>query len=209
MWLDSGRKDRKFVTHRKFLVVSLLALAILLAGCGGDEAGNPTSTAAQNGQTGDPNTLAPLTTGREVQAPDGRYSLHVPGEWVQYDDPIAELAFRTVGEDPALSLNVVREDVGDNPRVQAYAEEARDRIGSIYSNVVSLSLTPVKIGSIEAYRWIYTASVGQREHLFYQLYVVESGQGFVLTGSAPIAADMNSVSSTFDSIGGSLTFARG
>lgn len=197
------------MTCSKLLALSLLALTAVLAGCGGDGADAPSGTATSIGQSGAPNRLAPLTTGRDVQAPDGRYSLRVPGAWVQYDDPIAELAFRTVGEEPALSLNVVREDIGNNPRVQAYAEAARVRIGNIYSNVTSLSLTPVKIGSLEAYRWIYTASVGQRQRLFYQLYLIEGGQGFVLTGSAPLAADAASVSAMFDSIGGSLTFARG
>ena len=197
------------MTHWKSLVFSLLVLAPLLAGCGGDAAGDPTSTTAPDAQAGSPNVLQALATGRDVLAPDGRYSLRVPGEWVQYDDPVAELAFRTVAEDPALSLNVVREDLGDNQRVQVYAEEARDRIRNIYRNVMSLSLSPVRIGALEAYRWIYTASVGARERLFYQLYVVEGGQGFVLTGSAPVAADLPTVRSMFDGIAGSLTFARG
>jgi hypothetical protein len=209
MWLDSGRKDRTFVTHRKSLGAWLLALAVLLAACGGDDNSDPTSTTATDDATRAPNALAPLKTGRDVQAPDGRYSLRVPGEWVQYDDPIAELAFRTVGEDPSLSFNVVREDVGDNPRVQAYAEDARNNIGNTYSNVISLSLTAVKIGTVDAYRWIYTATVGQRQHLFYQVYVVEHSQGFVLTGLAPMGTDVDTVRSTFDAIVGSMTFARG
>lgn len=209
MWLDSGRKDRNSVTRWKSRVFYLLVLALLLAGCGGAEAGDPTSTTAPAGQTGGPIVLQASTTGQDVLAPDGRYSLRVPGEWVQYDDPFAELAFRTVAEDPALALNVVREEIGENPRVQVYAEEARDRIGRNYRNVVSLSLSPVRIGGLEAYRWIYTASVGAQERLFYQLYVVDGGEGFVLTGSAPVDANPDAIRPIFDGIAGSLTFARG
>jgi len=182
---------------------------MLLAACGGDDSANPASTAADAGQPGGPNVLQPLTTGRDVQAPDGRYSLRVPGEWVQFDDQISELSFRTVAEDPALALNVVREDVGGTARVQAYAEEAREDVGRIYKNVNSFSLSPVRIGTLEAYRWIYTATIGEQSRLFYQLYVIEGGQGFVLTGYAPLDADLSSVRSTFDSIAGSLNFARG
>lgn len=189
----------------------MFLLALLLAGCGsGDGSGNgnpnPTGT---SGPANGPNVLQPLTSGRDVQPSDGRYSLRVPGEWVQYDDPIAELAFRTVAETPSLSMNVVREEVPDNPRVQVYAEEARERIARLYRNVNSMSLAPVKIGNIEAYRWIYTASVGQQQRLFYQVYIVDGGQGFVLTGSAPISADVPTVREMFDAIAGSLTFARG
>ncbi len=197
------------MTHRTSLVSCLVCLCLLLTACGGDDAGNPTSTPAGAGQQGGPNVLQPLTTGREAQAEDGRFSLRVPGEWVEYDDPIAELSFRTVAEDPALAVNVIRESVGDNTRVQAYAEEARDDVGRIYRNVNSFSLSPVRIGALEAYRWIYTATVGERSRLFYQLYVIEGGQGFVLTGYAPIDADVSMVSATFDGIAGSLTFARG
>lgn len=197
------------MTHRKSFVCCLFVLALLLAGCGGDDDGNPISTATVTGQQGGPNVLRPLATGREVQAEDGRYSFRVPGEWVEYDDPVAELSFRTVAEDPALALNVVREAVSDNTRIQAYAEEAREDIGRIYTNVNSFSLSPVRIGSLEAYRWIYTATFGERRRLFYQLFVIEGSEGFVLTGSASIDADPSKVSSTFDGIAGSLTFARG
>ena len=197
------------MTHRKLFVSFFCVLALLLAACGGDDPASPTSTVTDVGRTGGPNVLQPLTTGRDVQAEDGRYSLRVPGEWVEYDDPVAELSFRTVAEDPAMALNVVREEVGDSARVQAYAEEARDDIGRSYRNVNSFSLTPVRIGALEAYRWIYTATFGERQRLFYQLFVIEGGQGFVLTGSAPIDADVARVSSTFDGIAGSLTFARG
>ncbi|MDQ3548793.1 MAG: hypothetical protein M3439_08230 [Chloroflexota bacterium] len=196
------------MAHWKSHAVCVLALALLLTGCGG-QANAPSGATATSGRAGSLNELQPLTAGRDVLAPDGRYSLRVSGEWVRYDDPIAELAFRTVAEDPALALNVVREDIGDNPRVQVYAEEARDRIGSIYRNVISLSLSPVRIGALEAYRWIYTASIGEQERLFYQVYLVDGGQGFVLTGSAPITADLPTISSTFDAIAGSMTFARG
>jgi hypothetical protein len=197
------------VTHRKSLVYVFCVLAMLLAACGGDDSANPASTTADAGQPGGPNVLQPLTTGRDVQAPDGRYSLRVPGEWVQFDDQISELSFRTVAEDPALALNVVREDVEGTARVQAYAEEAREDVGRIYKNVNSFSLSPVRIGTLEAYRWIYTATIGEQSRLFYQLYVIEGGQGFVLTGYAPLDADLSIVRSTFDSIAGSLNFARG
>lgn len=197
------------MTHWKPASVCLLALALILAGCGGDDANAPRGATATAEQAGGINVLRPLATGRDVQAPDGRYSLRLPREWVKYDDRIAELAFRTVAEDPALAINIVRDELGDNPRVQVYAEEARERIASRFRNVVSLSLSPVSVGTLEAYRWIYTATFGEQEHLFYQLFIVDDGQGFVLTGSAPIGADLRTISSTFDSIAGSLTFARG
>lgn len=203
------QKGTQPVAHWKSHAVCILVLALLLTGCGGDDANAPSGATATSAQAGGLNELQPLLAGRDVQAPDGRYSLRVPGEWVRYDDPIAELAFRTVAEDPALAMNVVREDIGDNPRVQVYAEEARDRIGSIYRNVISLSLSPVRIGALEAYRWIYTASIGEQERLFYQVYLVDGGQGFVLTGSAPMTADLSTISATFDAIAGSMTFARG
>jgi hypothetical protein len=197
------------VTHRMSFVAGLLGLLLILVGCGGDEANDPTPS-VEAGQPGGVNVLRPMTTGQEVQSPDGRYSLRVPGEWVEYDDPVAELAYRTIADDPALALNVVRDpELGESPRVQVYAEEGRERIARIYRNVNSLSLSPVRVGTIEAYRWIFTATVGERERLMYQLYVVEGGQGFVLTGSAPINTDLDVLSSTFDGIAGSLTFARG
>jgi hypothetical protein len=209
MWLDSGRKDRNSVTHWKSLAPLALVLAVLLAGCGSDDRPDPTATSSATGQAGGPNVLVAMETGRDVLAPDGRYSLRVPGEWVQDDDAFADLAFRTVAEDPALAINVIREDVADNTRVQAYAEGARDRISRTYRNVVSLSLSPVTIGSIEAYRWIFTGAVGTRERLFYQVFLVDAGEGFVLTGSAPIDADIDLVRPIFDGIAGSMTFARG
>lgn len=209
VWLHSGRKDRNSVTRCTSILVGCLALVTLLAGCGGDSAAEPTGTAASAAQSGGPVVLQPLTTGRDVSASDGRYSLRVPGEWVEYDDQISELAYRTVVEDPVLSVNIVREELGENTRVQAYAENARQDIGGIYRNVITISLSPVMVGSIEAYRWVYTATIGERERLFYQLFIVDGGQGFVLTGLAPATADVSTTRSTFDAIAGSLTFARG
>jgi len=202
------QKGPQSVTHRTSFVVCLLGIVLLLAGCGGDDAPDPTPTSEAQ-QYGGLNVLRPMQTGQEIQAPDRRYSLRVPGDWVQYDDPVAELAYRTIAADPSFSLNVVREDIAANARVQAYAEDARERIARIYSNVNSFSLTPVRVGTVEAYRWIYTASVGQIERLFYQVYVIEGDQGFVLTGSAPVDTDIELLSSTFDPIAGSLIFARG
>ncbi|MEX1158484.1 MAG: hypothetical protein WEC79_06095 [Thermomicrobiales bacterium] len=194
---------------RTSILFCLLGLALLVAGCGGDQ-GDASDRATETAPpTGGSNALQPLRSGRDVLAPDGRFSLRVPGEWVRYDDPFAELAFRTVAEDPAIALNVVREELAENPRPQVYAEDARRRISSSYSNVVSLSLSPVKIGALEAYRWVYTATAGGQDRLFYQLFVVDDGQGFVLTGVAPIGADFNVTRSLFDSIAGTLTFARG
>jgi hypothetical protein len=194
------------VAHgRTFLI--WLALVATLGGCGGD--GGAASIAPTEPEQSGSGSLRPLETGRDVLAPDGRYSLRVPGEWVQYDDPIAELAFRTTTENPALTMNVVREDIEGNLRPQAYAEGARRRVGSVYRNVISLSLSPVRIGEMEAFRWIYTATAGQRERVFYQVFVIDGNQGFVLTGMAPIGADLATTQATFDSIAGSLTFARG
>lgn len=202
------QKGPRSLTDRTFILICLL-LSLIIVSCRGDDGSVSPAASGTAGQPGDANVLKPLDTGRDVLAPDGRYSLRVPGEWVQYDDPIAELAFRTVAEDPALALNIVREDLGENQRPQVYAEDARRRIGSIYSNVVSLSLSPVRIGALEAFRWVYTATAGAQERFFYQLFVIDGGQGFVVTGVAPIDADFTTTRSLFDAIVGSLTFARG
>ena len=197
------------MTSWKTLPVGLLVIVLLAAGGGDSRAHAPAAPTSDDGSSTNNATLRPLTTGRDVLAPDGRYSLRVPGEWVGFDDPIAELAFRTTTETPALAINVVREDIDANQRLQTYAESARRRVGSIYHNVISLSLGPVRIGELDAYRWVYIATVGQRERLFYQLFVIDQGQGFVLTGMAPIEADLRTTRALFDSIAGSLTFARG
>ncbi|MGH9175277.1 MAG: hypothetical protein ACRD1H_13020 [Vicinamibacterales bacterium] len=187
-----------------------LILILMLSGCGGNSRANaPTTTTGDDDSVTINASLRPLTTGRDVTAPDGRYSLRVPGEWVRFDDPIAELAFRTTTESPALAINIVREDVDPDQRLQAYAEGARRRVGTVYRNVITLTLGPVRIGELEAYRWIYTATAGERQRLLYQLFVIDRGQGFVLTGMAPIDADLPTTQSLFDSIAGSLTFARG
>jgi hypothetical protein len=204
------QKGTRGVT-RTLIGVALVALvtAVTLAACGGDDGASPTATSDPNAQSGGRQTLSPLTAGRDVLAPDGRYSLRIPADWIRVDDPLAELAFRSTTTEPQLYMNVVREDLNGVDRAQAYAESARRRVGTIYANVVSISLAPVKIGDIDAYRWVYSATAGERERLFYQLYIVDGGQGFVITGLAPPDADLQSTQRTFDSVAGTLTFARG
>jgi hypothetical protein len=44
---------------------------------------------------------------------------------------------------------------------------------------------------------------------YYQYFVLDGAQGFVLTGTAPSAADHSATQRLFDGIAGSLTFVRG
>ncbi len=195
--------------HPKALIGVLLISVLALSGCGGDNHSGAVAapTDAKTDQV--PGQLQPLVAGKDVLAPDGRYSMRVPADWIEYEDPIAELGFRTLDTSAPRSLNIVREDLQGMDRTQAYAERARQRVASIYQNVVTLSLAPVRVGDRDAYRWVYTATAGGTERLFYQLYIIDGDQGFVLTGMSPAGSSIEDSQFLFDAIAGSLSFARG
>lgn len=185
----------------------LLALPLLLVACGDDDTQTfdpPDGTAASG-----PVVLTPLAAGRDLAAPDGWYTIRIPTGWIESPPIVAELAAReTTGESP-LSLRITREALDTITTPQAYLEATRRDINSRYENVITLSLGPVRAGSIDAVRWLYTATVDGEPRLLYQLFVVQQGSGLVLTGIAPPDADYQEVGATFDAIAGTLQFGRG
>jgi hypothetical protein len=144
-----------------------------------------------------------------VIAPDGRYSMFVPGDWVEVAVGLSEITYRSPDATSTMILSVSREELVDIRRPQAYAEAGRRSVTAIYSNVLTLSMTPVQVGGIEAYRWIYTATVSGSERLFYQLFLIDGNEGFVVTGFAPATVDFGTTQALFDSMAGSINFARG
>jgi hypothetical protein len=190
-------------TAPAILVVVVITLAMACGGSSDPAAATP--SAARTGNL----TLQPLLTGRDVTAPDGRFALRIPADWIAANAPVAELSYRSPEPDDQLSFSIVREELTDIRRAQAYAEAGRRRIGELYRNVITLSLTPVRVGSHQAYRWVYTAGTGTGEFFFYQLFLVDGSDGFVMTGLAPMTTDFVHAQSVFDTIAGSITLARG
>lgn len=186
------------------------SLVAVMAGCGGNQpADSATETAAPSVGAGGP-VLRGLSSGRQVMAPDGRYSLFVPADWIEIDIGLAEVSLRsTDSSDNTYSLNVARERLAGIRQPQVYAEAGRRAVSGLYGNVLTLSMSPVQVGEIPAYRWVYTATVGGSDRLYYQLFLIEAGEGFVVTGNAPITSNYEQAQALFDSIAGSLSFARG
>jgi hypothetical protein len=190
----------------RWTVIAMLLLGVL-AGCGrGDQ---PAPTLPTTSQPAAGQQLQPLTSGRDVTAPDARYSLRVPLDWVEAGAPVAEVSYRSTDPASPLQLSIVREQLATIRQPQAYAEAGRRQVSEVYRNVITLSLSPVRIGNREAWRWTYTAESGGQERYFYQLYIVDGSVGLVLTGLAPIQYDFNQAQATFDSIAATITFARG
>jgi hypothetical protein len=130
-------------------------------------------------------------------------------DWITTEGLVAETSARASTGNPPLSVNVAREKLDKITQPQAYVEATRQTINSTYQNVVTVSLAPVRLGDTDAYRWIYTATLTGKKRLIYQIFIVKSGTGLVLTGSAPGDADLDATRATFDSIAGSLSFGRG
>lgn len=195
--------------HRqpRLALAILLALPLLLVACGDSEKqtlDRPAGTAASG-----PPVLTPLTAGRDLSAPDGWYTIRVPADWVEAPPIVAELSARaTTGESP-LSLRITRETLDGITTPQAYLEATRRDINARYQDVVTISLGPVRAGSVDAVRWLYRATVEGQPRLLYQIFVVQQGSGLVLTGIAPGDADFHDVGATFDAIAGTLSFGRG
>jgi hypothetical protein len=135
--------------------------------------------------------------------------MFVPADWLEINIGLAEVSFRSSDLSDPYSLNVAREQLEGIRQPQVYAEAGRRSVSGVYSNVLTLSMTPVQVGEVAAYRWVYTAVAGGSERLYYQLYLIDGGEGFVVTGNAPVTSDLSRVQALFDSIAGSISFARG
>lgn len=196
----------------------LSALAGAMSGCGNDKTlvpPRPTITPTPvTPVAGDGPFLQPLTGGQNVSPSDGRYAFNVPADWGSIQAPPAEVAYAQPGStnaQNAVTINLVRESLAKKgiADARAYAEAARASIGDTYQDVLPLTFGPVQVGTHGAYRWTYTATTANQPHYIYQLFVIDGGEGFVLTGVAPIGADQRATQALFDSIAGSLTFVRG
>jgi hypothetical protein len=193
------------------LVVTCVLAALMLIACGGDDADNgrrATRTAEANATT-DERILQPLEAGREFTAPDGRYSVRVPADWIQEERAIADLAFHSSAPGMAVQFNITSERNDESRTLQGYAQAARQVVEETFTNVLTVSFTPVQVGSQEAMRWLYTARVNNSERLYYQLYVVEPSRAYVLTGIVPADSSFDEVRSTFDAVAGSFKLGRG
>jgi hypothetical protein len=113
------------------------------------------------------------------------------------------------GAEPEVTVNVVREtlDGVENPR--QYAEVGQEHGKEIYKSIVTISSAAVRVGDRPAWRWLFTADIGAEGTLYYQLFIIDGRQGFILTGSAPRTSDERAIQALFDSIAGTLTFVRG
>lgn len=206
---DIGKVCCRLLFVRLVLICVLVSLS--LAACGGDGSEtmrNATRTAeAQAGL--DERVLQPLVAGREFTAPDGRYSLRVPADWIKEERALADLAFHSSAPGVALRFNVASERNPESRTLQSYAQAARQTVEETFTNVLSVSFTPVKVGNQEALRWMYTATVSNANRLYYQLYLVESDRAYVLTGIAPSEANVEETRATFDAVAGSFKLGRG
>jgi hypothetical protein len=190
-------------------VITLVALfSVVLAGCGGEP--EPTATPMGQVQIGPGGPILPgLTSGRQVMAPDGRYAVFVPADWIEIGSGIAEVTYRSPDLEAAMTVSIARERLAEIRRAQAYAEAGRRSVSAVWTDVITLTMTPVQVGDVHAYRWLYTATVSGAERLVYQLYIVDGNEGFVLTGFAPIDSDFAQSQATFDAIAGSISFGVG
>ncbi len=195
--------------HRRhpFALAILLALPLILVACG--DSGKQTLDRPAGTAASGPAALTPLTAGRDLSAPDGWYTIRIPTDWIESPPIVAELSARATTGDEPLSLRITREALEGITTPQAYLEATRRDINARYEDVVTLSLGPVRIGSVDAVRWLYRATVDGKPRLIYQLFIVQQGSGLVLTGLAPGDADYHEVGATFDAIAGTISFGRG
>jgi hypothetical protein len=210
--------------HVHMLVV---ATAMIVASCGSQErvAGDlpplpPTMTpmpAAPAVVTPAPEPvgeiLEPLEDGQEVIANDQRYSIVMPPFWVPGSAPGADVAYRESGSTPVdhgWAYNVMREQLPAGiSGVEDYAESGRQAIENTFAEVETMSLDLVQIDGVQAVRWVYTVTVTTDSVMVHQIYLVDGGTGFLLTGSAPTTGDLGMAHSLFDSIAASFTLPRG
>lgn len=167
-----------------------------------------TPTAVPDGER-----LEPIDDGQEVEPADRRYSIVMPKYWVQGTAPPADIAYRESGGTPTdhgYAYNVMREKLPASIRtVEQYVEHGRRAVEERLVDVETLSLEPVQVAGMQAMRWVYTATVTADQVLIHQIYLIDGGTGFLLTGSAPADGDLSSAHDLFDSIAGSFSFPRG
>jgi hypothetical protein len=196
------------VDMRARVVLLAVMASVCLYGCNGERMPAATPTEALRVGPGGP-ILRPLVSGRQVLAPDGRYALFVPADWIEVPSGVAEVTYQSPDPVDTLTVSIAREQLSETRRAQSYAEAGRRSVSAVWSNVITLTMAPVQVGEVSAYRWVYTASIGNVERLVYQLYIVEGSEGFVLTGFAPRDADIDAAQAVFDAIGGSISFGVG
>ena len=157
--------------------------------------------------------LDPIEDGQEVEAGDRRYSIVIPEFWVRGTAPSADIAYRESGGttvDHGYAYNVMREDLaGDVDDAWAYAEAGRQAAEETLPEVETMSFEPVRVGTIQGVRWVYTSRLTNDTVMVHQVYIVDGGTGFLLTGSAPADGDLDAAHELFDSISGSFSFPRG
>jgi len=211
----------------------LLLLSGVLAGCGGGQTNQDDLPPIPPTMTPDPvpaqssppapspppgadlegEVLIGLTDGEEVVPADQRYSLIIPSLWVAGSAPSADIAYRESGgltEDHEYAYNVMREQLpAEVNHARAYALSGRGNVETTFSDVETLSFEPVQFNDIQGYRWVYTLTVTVDTVFVHQIYVVDGGTGFLLTGSAPADGDLDAAHALFDSISGSFSFPRG
>lgn len=157
--------------------------------------------------------LERLDAGQEVGPGDNRYTIVIQEFWVRGTAPPAEIAYRESGGTPVdrgYSYNVLREQLsGDVSSVEAYADSGRAAVEERFSDVETISMEPVQVAGVQGIRWEYTATITADAVFIHQVYVVDGGTGFLLTGSAPADGDINAARALFDSIAGSFSFPRG
>jgi hypothetical protein len=210
--------------------LALLLLASVLAGCGSGQSDRgdlppmpPTMTPDPVPDLSQPSqppeavlegeALAGLTEGEEVVPADQRYALVIPALWVAGSAPSADIAYRESGgltEDHEYAYNVMREQLPAGiSTARAYAESGRENVETTFSDVETVSFEPVQFNDIQGFRWVYTLTVTVDTVFVHQIYVVDAGTGFLLTGSAPADGDLDAAHELFDSISGSFSFPRG
>jgi hypothetical protein len=205
-------------------------LMLLLAGCGGGSTGSsdlppiPPTMTVQPVPTGEPidltptpalegQLLTPLKDGQKVTAEDRRYSLQMPQFWVRGTAAPDNIAFRESGGTPdvdGFSYRVTRDPLPPSVRTVAeFAEVQQEVLRGSFESVETLSVDPVQIGAIQGIRGVYTTGAGADAMLVHQVYLVDAGTGFVLTGSAPLDGDTDAARELFNQIAGSFSFPRG
>lgn len=223
VWKGLGLPIWQLMRKMLLLAVGLL----LIAACGGGQNSSAdlppmpsTATPTQQSTmvispTAQPEgvLLEPLEEGQEVAPGDDRYSLVIPEFWVRGTAPPAEIAYRESGGTPVdhgYSYNVMREELSPTvTSVEEYAAAGRAAVEERFTDVETLSIEPVQVAGVQGVRWEYTATITSEAVYIHQVYVVDGGTGFLLTGSAPADGDPGEAGKLFDSIAGSFSFPRG
>jgi hypothetical protein len=128
---------------------------------------------------------------------------------VKEERAIADLAFHSTEPGVAVRFSITSESNSANRTLQGYAQAARESVEETFTNVLTVSFTPVRIGGVDAMRWMYTATVNNEPRLYYQVYVVETGRAYVLTGITEVNADPEDTRGIFDPVAGSFKLGRG